>query len=109
MLAGIGLELRTRSVLLLRDQDQPLALARIWGGDDGGWRQRPQLRGQHLHGRERDHFAADLGEPFGTALDRDKALGIERDDVASVMPALWRWLQNAGPVDLEVAQHYVRP
>src|SRR4029078_4881314 len=57
--------------------------------------------------RERHGFAADLGKPFQSALDREVALFVDRDDVAGVVPAAFHWLDHAGLLRLEVAEHHV--
>ena len=93
----------------MRHHDQPLALARIRHGNDGGQRIRPQVPRDHLDGSQRDHLAANLGKALGAALDGDEALGVDGDDVAGVVPALHGRLQHARFLDLEIAEHHVRP
>src|SRR5262249_17249989 len=66
-------------------------------------------RRQRLDRRERDHFAADLGEAPGAALDGEEALLVDGDDVAGVVPAFGRRFEHAGIFDLEIAGHHVRP
>src|SRR5262249_57351871 len=94
--------------LLLGEQNEPLALARVGYGRDRGKRIRPQLRRQRPDRGKRDHFAADLGESPGAALDGDEALLVDGDDIAGVMPAFRRRLEHAWIFDLEIAEHHVR-
>ena len=94
---------------MLGHEDEALAFAHVRNGYDGGKRIGPQLGGERFDGRKRDHFAADLGEPLGAALDRDEASLVNSDDIAGVVPA-FRWrLQNPGIFRSEVSEHHVRP
>src|SRR3546814_4375199 len=75
-----------------------LALARVGQRDHRMHLLRPQRAHQVLHRAQRDHLASDLGEALGAAEDADVAVGIDRDDVAGVVPAVLRPLQRARPV-----------
>ena len=69
-----------------RHEDQLLALLGIRQADARVLRPGPRARRKLLDGRQRDHLAADLREPLGSALDRDETVGVDRDDVARVVP-----------------------
>ena len=93
--------------MFLCKQDKPLALASV--RKRGGRRQRcrPALRRKLFYGCERNHFAANFGEPLRPALDGDKSRAIDRHDIAGVVPAVAHRLQHAGLIRLEVTEHDV--
>jgi hypothetical protein len=47
------------------------------------------------NGSQRDHFSGDLGEPFGAAADGDEAVVVDRDDVAGIVPVVFKRFENA--------------
>ena len=72
-----ALKFGARRALLLRDQHQPLALARIRRGATADSASGHSSRGERLDRGERDHLAADLGEALGAALDGHEALRVD--------------------------------
>ena len=63
-------------------QDHALAALEIGRGDGGRDMVGPQAGDEILDRSERYRFAGDLGEALGAPLDGDKALAVDRDDIA---------------------------
>jgi len=67
---------------------------------------RPQRRHRLFNRRQADHFAGDLGEAAQPAQDGDVAVGVDRDDVAGVVPAAAA-AGSRGAVTLQIGPHQI--
>src|SRR5690606_15275700 len=98
----------TRSVRLRRQEYKAFTFAPLRDGGHHRQGLRPKLDGKRLHRSKRNHLAANFCKSFGTALERDKALGIDGHDISGIVPSIFGRLKNARIFDTVIAKHNIR-
>ncbi len=96
---------RSIRILLRGQQHDTLALARVRQRHRHRNRLRPERGGDGFDRRERHHLARDLGKALGAAFDGDEAGGVDRHDIAGVVPAVRRRFEHAGILRAQIADH----
>ena len=80
-----GLRLRPRCAQLGGCEDHPLAASRVGNSDRGCDMVGPKAGDEILDQSERYGLPRDLGKFFGASFDGDKALPVDRDNIARVV------------------------
>ena len=86
-------------------QNQLFTAGLISQGDHGMAVLGPDIANHFFQGGQGHHFGANFGKAFGPTENGDKALIIDIDDIAGIVPAAIGWLQDARVIIFKIAHH----